>query len=102
MDGLIHTVDQILAGINPDTRVIPGHGSLATRAELAAYREMLVSVRDRVRALIEAGKSMDEVVPAAPTRGSDAKWGGSYVPSATLVEMVFSRLTARRPGLSDK
>src|SRR5262249_32290784 len=73
VDGLIYTFDQIPARINPDTRGIPGHSSLVTRAELAAYREMLVSVRDRVRALIEAGKSMDEVVAGAQTRDFDAK-----------------------------
>jgi len=97
IDGLIYTVDQILARIGKETKIVPGHGLLATRADLVAYRDMLGSVRDRVRTLIEAGKSVDQVVAAAPTRDFDGKWGGGYVSSADFVQMVFSSLTARRP-----
>jgi hypothetical protein len=52
---------------------------------------MLVSVRDRNRSLIAAGRSMEEVVAADPARDFDAKRGGGYV-SATFVEMVFASL----------
>jgi glyoxylase-like metal-dependent hydrolase (beta-lactamase superfamily II) len=97
IDGLIHTVDQILARVGEETKIVPGHGLLATRADLVAYRDMLVSVRGRVHTLIEAGKSMDEVVAAGPTRDFDGKWGGGYVSSAAFVQMVFSSLTAQRP-----
>ena len=97
MDGLIHTVDQILARISPETKVVPGHGLLATRADLLAYRDMMGAVRDRIRTLIEEGKSMDQVVAAAPTKDFDGKWGGGYVSSAVFVQMVFSSLTAQRP-----
>lgn len=97
VDGLIHTVDQILARINPETKIVPGHGSLATRADLLAYRDMMGAVRDRIRTLIEEGKSMDQVVAAAPTKDFDGKWGGGYVSSAVFVQMVFSSLTAQRP-----
>jgi len=94
IDGLIYTVDQVLTHINTETKVIPGHGLPATRADLEAYRDMLVSVRDRIRSLIRAGKSIEQVVAADPARDFDAKWGGGYVPSATFVEMVFASLTA--------
>jgi hypothetical protein len=73
------------------------HGLLAARADLLAYRDMLVSVRDRVRTLIEAGKSIDQVVAATPTKDFDGKWGGGYVSSAAFVQMVFTSLTPRRP-----
>jgi glyoxylase-like metal-dependent hydrolase (beta-lactamase superfamily II) len=97
IDGLINAVDKILARIAEDTKIVPGHGLLATRADLMAYRDMLVSVRDRIRTLIEAGKSMNEVVAAGPPRDLDGKWGGGYVSSAAFVQMVFSSLTAQQP-----
>src|ERR1700722_2474902 len=97
IDGLVYTVDQILGRINEETKIVPGHGLLAARADLLAYRDMLVSVRDRVRTLIEAGKSMDQVVAATPTKDFDGKWGGGYVSSAAFVQMVFTSLTPRRP-----
>lgn len=97
VEGLIHTVDQILTRINSETKIVPGHGLVATRADLLAYRDMLWAIRDRVRILIEEGKSMDQVVAAAPTKDFDGKWGGGYVSSTAFVQMVFSSLTAQRP-----
>ena len=97
LEGLISAVDQILARITPETKIVPGHGALATRADLMAYRDMLATVRDRVRTLIEAGKPMDQVVAAGPTRDFDGKWGGGYVSSAAFVQMAFSSLTVQRP-----
>jgi cyclase len=97
IDGLINAVDKILARIGEETKIVPGHGLLATRADLVAYRDMLATVRDRVRTLIEAGKPMDQVVAAGPTRDFDGKWGGGYVSPTAFVQMVFSSLTAQQP-----
>src|SRR4029077_16736012 len=71
IDGMIHSVDQILAKINGQTKVVPGHGPVATRADLEDYRDMLIQVRQRVKDLIAAGKTMDAVVTAAPTKDFD-------------------------------
>ena len=53
---------------------------------------MLVQVRQRVKDLIAAGKTMDEVVTAAPTKDFNARWGGGYVTATVFTEMVFSSL----------
>lgn len=67
---------------------------MATRADLQAYRDMLVQVRQRIKVLITAGKTMGEAVAAAPTKDFDAKWGSGYVPANVFTEMVFSSLTS--------
>jgi cyclase len=92
MDGMIHSVDQILAQTDAQTKIVPGHGPVATRADLQNYRDMLVQVRQRVKDLIAAGKTMDEVVTAAPTKDFDAKWGSGYVTAKVFTEMVFASL----------
>lgn len=69
VDGLIRSVEVALSIANAETRVIPAHGDTATRADLVAYRDMLVDVRERVRAAIAAGDTLEAVVqrrPAAP------------------------------------
>src|SRR6202166_4314465 len=58
IDGLILSVNRILALTNEHTRIAPGQGPVATRAELQAYRDMLVQVRQRIKVLIAAGKTM--------------------------------------------
>ena len=93
IDGIVHAVDQILARTDDQTKIVPGHGPVATRADLKEYRDMLVQVRERVRALIAAGKNMRETVDAAPTKEFDAKWGSGYVPADVFTEMVFVSLS---------
>ena len=73
-------------------RIAPGHGLVATRADLQDYRGMLVQIRQKLKDLIAAGKTMDEVVGAAPTKDFDAKWGGGYVSAVVFTKMVFSSL----------
>jgi len=93
IDGVIHSLDEILARTDEQTKIVPGHGSVATRANLEEYRDMLVQVRQRIVDLIAAGKTIDEAVAAAPTREFDAKWGSGYVPPNVFTKMVFSSLT---------
>jgi cyclase len=92
IDGMILSVDRILAQTDERTKVVPGHGPVATRADLQAYREMLVQVRQRIQKLIAAGKTMDEVVAAAPTKDFDAKWGSGYLTPDVFTKIVFSSL----------
>ena len=89
------SVDRILAQTDEQTKIVPGHGPVATRADLQAYRDMLVQVRQRIKALITAGKTMDEVVAAAPTKDFDAKWGSGYVTPDVFTKIVFSSLMKR-------
>jgi len=93
IDGMIHSLDEILARTDEQTKIVPGHGPVATRADLAEYRDMLVQIRQRIMDLIATGKTMDEAVAAAPTKQFDAKWGSGYVPPNVFTKMVFSSLT---------
>ena len=64
--GLIRAVDMALAMADARTAIVPGHGRVATRAELQHYRDMLVGVSGRVRAQVAAGKSLADVVASKP------------------------------------
>jgi len=92
IDGLILSVDRILGQTGEQTKIVPGHGPVALRADLQAYRDMLAQVRKRIQQLVAAGKTMDEAVAAAPTKDFDAKWGSGYVTPDVFTKMVFSSL----------
>jgi glyoxylase-like metal-dependent hydrolase (beta-lactamase superfamily II) len=92
IDGMIHSVDRVLAQTDEQTKIVPGHGPVATRVDLQGYLDMLMQVRQRVINLIAAGKTMNEVVAAAPTKDFDATWGGGYVTPDVFTKMVFSSL----------
>ncbi len=96
IDGMIHSLDQILAQTDEQTKIVPGHGPVATRSDLKDYRDMLVQVRQHIKVLIAEGKTIDEAVAAAPTKDFDAKWGDGYVPPDVFTRMVFTSLIDSR------
>lgn len=87
--GVIAAIDAVLPEIKATTKVIPGHGPLADRAALEAYRAMLVGAREAVRALIAAGKTLDEAIAAKPSAPWDAAWGGGFMKPDTFVRMLY-------------
>lgn len=90
--GVIEAVNQALGMANDDTKIIPGHGSLSNPAELLGYRDMLVSVRDRVAASIAEGKSLEDIVAAKPLADLEARWGGGFVTAETLLSAAYQAL----------
>jgi len=93
-EGFIAAADRALA-LGEVTRIIPGHGPVGTRADLRAYRDMLVTVRDRVKPLVQAGKTPAEVVAAHPLADLDAKWGNGFMKPEKFVEIVAQSLGRR-------
>ena len=89
IDGMIAAVEKVLAMVDGETRIIPGHGPLAGKAELAAYVEMLSGVRDAVAALVKAGKTREEAVAAKPTAPWDEKWGKGFLPPDVFAGIVY-------------
>ncbi|MGB5209179.1 MAG: MBL fold metallo-hydrolase [Gammaproteobacteria bacterium] len=90
--GTIAAVDTALAMIDEDTAVIPGHGPLGGRAELLDYREMLQGIADRIQALIDNGKSLEEVQAEAPSADWDPVWGNGFIKPEAFVGMVYEDL----------
>ena len=83
------------------TLVIPGHGRVCDQLDVVEYRDMVTIVRDRVRDLIRAGASLDQVKAAAPARGYTRRYGsdtGAWTTSA-FVEAVYRSL-ARGEAMS--
>ena len=92
-DGVIAAATKVLAMVADDSKIIPGHGELATKADLQIYIEVLTTIRGRVVALIEQGKSEDEVVEANPTREWDATWGQGFMNPETWTRIIYKSLS---------
>ena len=72
--GLMDGWKMILDHIGPDTKIIQGHGALASHADLELAYKNMSTVRERVETAIAEGKSRDEVIASRPTAGFDEKW----------------------------
>jgi len=87
---MIKATDANLAVTTDRTIVIPGHGKpVSNKAELAAYREMLVAIRENVAKLKQQGRSLEETIAAKPTAAFDAKWGQFVITPALFTRLVY-------------
>jgi cyclase len=93
LPGMIAAANQGLAMTNAETRFIPGHGPLATRADLVRYRDMLVTVRDRVGKLIAQRKTLKQILEAKPLADLDAQWGNGNIKADQFLTIVYGSLT---------
>jgi cyclase len=74
IDGSITTVDTVLNFINDETQIIPGHGPVTNKAEMKAWRDMFIVLRDRIANMKGGGMSRKEVIAADPTKDFDDRW----------------------------
>jgi glyoxylase-like metal-dependent hydrolase (beta-lactamase superfamily II) len=89
INGLIKAADTNVSKATDKTIIIPGHGKVGGKAELIEYRDMLVTIRDRVAALKKQGKTLEEVIAAKPTAAYDAKWATKFTTGAVFAKYVY-------------
>lgn len=94
-EGVIRAAEAGLQYSNDSTKVIPGHGALATRADLMRYRDVMAAVRDRVAALIKQGKTKEQVIAAKPTAEWDATWGTGFMKPDVFLGIVYDSMKQR-------
>ena len=92
VDGVIESTGRLLSLADADTKIVPGHGPLGTKADLAKYRDMVSTAADRVRKLKASGKSAEEVTAAKPFADLDADWGKGRLNGDTFVKVVYLTL----------
>lgn len=95
IQGMIDAVERVLAMIDDNSKVIPGHGELSNRAGLRVYHSMLVTIRNRVQRQVAAGASLRDVIAARPTAEFDATWGDGFVKPDQFVEILYKSLSRR-------
>ena len=96
--GMIAAADRALALSNSATKIIPGHGPLATRADLMRYRDMMVTVRQRVGRLVTQRRTLEQVRAAKPLADLDPQWGNGFLKSDVFLGIVYESLSRARPG----
>jgi cyclase len=95
IDGIVAAADKVLGMVDMNTKIIPGHGPVGDKAALQIYRDVMATVRDRVKALVKAGKTLDEVKAAQPTKDFDEKWGAGFMKPDVFVPIVYQSLKGK-------
>ena len=88
--GMIRAAAENLARVTSATIIIPGHGPVGDRSQLAEFRDMLITIRDTVAGLKKRGASVAEVVASKPTAAYDAKWSGFVIDGPFFTRLVYA------------
>jgi glyoxylase-like metal-dependent hydrolase (beta-lactamase superfamily II) len=90
--GMIRAGDKILALAGKETRIVPGHGPLGSKADFQNFHDMLSAVRDKVAALKAAGASEEQAIAKKPTADFDAAWAKGMMSGDEFAGIVYRTL----------
>jgi glyoxylase-like metal-dependent hydrolase (beta-lactamase superfamily II) len=97
VEGLIRNVEQVIAQLPPNVRIVPGHGPLSSAENLRRYHDMLLRTTAVVRGRMAAGKSLGEIQrEGLPEEWRD--WGSGFISTERWLEIVHRSLSARPGG----
>jgi glyoxylase-like metal-dependent hydrolase (beta-lactamase superfamily II) len=106
IDGVVNGLNRILRlsiaefRTEGGTLIVPGHGRLSDSADVAYYRDMVTILRDRVKAMVEKGMTLDQVKAAKLTADYDPRYGATTGPWTTdqFVEAAYISLGGGKPA----
>lgn len=98
LEGMIQASEKALKMVDKDTKIIPGHGAVCGVPELKEFLDMLKALRDAIKPLMEAGKTLPQIVEAKPTARLDIKYGRGPVSGDLLVTMIYAALLPKNKG----
>lgn len=90
LKGMIQAVERILVLADDQTKIIPGHGPLADKAQLTQYRQMLEVAYERLKTLRATGKTVAEAVAAKPLADLEPTWGGGLFSGDRWIELIYA------------
>ena len=102
LKGALEALDATMKIAGPNTKLIPGHGTIINRADIVPYRDMILDVQAKVQRMIGEGKTEQEVLAAKVTAPYDSKIPGGLLPAGAgtsadrFVSMVYSQLKTGR------
>lgn len=89
--GFIANIKLLLGKVKDDTRIIPGHGDLASKADLQRYLQMLEQTSQQVRTWKKRGKTLEDVLAL----GVDEKWKSwswNFIPEERWLTTLYNGL----------
>ncbi len=101
LKGALEALDATMKLAGPNTKLVPGHGTIINRTDIVPYRDMILDVQAKVQQMIAEGKSEQEVLAAKVTAPYDASIPGGLLPAGAgtsadrFVSMVYSQLKGR-------
>ncbi len=90
--GMFNAAETLLTMVDDKTQIVPGHGPMASKADLIAYRDMLNTAYKRLSELKAAGKTVEQAISMNPLQELDAKWSKGLFPTAKWIGLIYNGL----------
>ena len=97
LNGIIDAVENVIAQVPPDVKVIPGHGPLSSLEDLRAYLTMLKETRAATQEALKEGKTLDQM-KQAKLLDPWKKYSGEFVSEDAFLETLYNSLTGQKTG----
>ena len=99
----VNSLDKMLAVLDDNSRVIPGHGEIATKADVKAFRDKMADIRDQITAALKAGKKVEDITSMPIASKYDADFGTTgFVKGKDFVLMAAENIKATMPAPTGK
>jgi glyoxylase-like metal-dependent hydrolase (beta-lactamase superfamily II) len=92
INGFITSLDAILALMDDNAKVIPGHGELCSKADVKKFRDRLAEIRDDVAAALKKGRKSEEITGLPIATKYDAEWGQGFTKGKDFVLQIADNL----------
>jgi glyoxylase-like metal-dependent hydrolase (beta-lactamase superfamily II) len=92
--GALAGLEQLINAAGPNTKIVPGHGEIVTKAAVIAHRDLMIGVRDKVAPLVAQGMTLEQVIAAKPTAEFDAKVTGVGTTGDRFIGQLYTELKA--------
>jgi cyclase len=89
IEGMIAIADLVLSLADDETKIIPGHGALSSKADLVTYKSMLGTLRDRVNAGVASGKDLDTLLAEKPLADLEPVYGQHFMKGDQIYRLLF-------------
>jgi len=90
LQGTLDALGVLIGMSGPNTKIIPGHGTVATRADVIAFRDMILDVQTRVAALVAQGRTIDQILAARPAAAYEATRGTDQTSLERFIRGVYA------------
>lgn len=97
IDGFIAGQELLLSMSDDETVILPGHGGVASKAELAEDLAVLKDARKRVEALVQGGKTIDEVLENNPLADYHETYNWGFITTERMTRILFRAVSGENP-----
>ena len=94
LPGLLAGLNKVIELAGPSTKILPGHGPIVDRTAVAAHRDLIIALRDKIAPMVKKGMTLEQVVAAKPTAEFDAKVAMPGTTGDRFVGQLYAELSS--------